>query len=222
MIFLLCKRLLRRRAVEVTVYLQCFLAAAFSTILCRGKANKFERPFTSHISSGMVFLQLRSALPLRLSKNCDCVPLIVTLPITGTTPWYPPRDTQSRGPSLLLTLVHIEQNVKSTSHVSYSFFNFGCKTTISFGIHRYAKCSSLRNKKLAVKGAPFFTILKGYFSRSQGHKLGYDLATYLLHQSSQFCVVPIFELPRSSPLCLYYRPKCVNLPKSLRYNNFFS
>lgn len=35
---------------------------------------------------------------------------------------------------------------KSTSHVSYSFFNFGCKTTISFGIHRYAKCSSLRNK----------------------------------------------------------------------------
>jgi hypothetical protein len=47
---------------------------------------------------------------------------------------------------LLLTLVHIEQNVKSTSHVSYSFFNSGCKTTISFGIHRYAKCSSLRNK----------------------------------------------------------------------------
>ena len=123
---------------------------------------------------------------------------------------------------LLLTLVHIEQNVKSTSHVSYSFFNLGCKTTISLGIHRYAKCSSLRNKKRAVKGASFFTILKGYFSRSQGHKLGYDLATYLLHQSSQFCVVPIFELPRSSPLCLYFRPKCVNLPKSLRYNNFFS
>ena len=47
---------------------------------------------------------------------------------------------------LLLTLVHIEQNVKSTSHVSYSFFNFGCKTTISFGVHRYAKYSSLRNK----------------------------------------------------------------------------
>ena len=23
---------------------------------------------------------------------------------------------------------------------------FGCKTTISFGIHHYAKCSSLRNK----------------------------------------------------------------------------
>ena len=47
---------------------------------------------------------------------------------------------------LLLTLVHIEQNVNSTSHVSYSVFNSGCKTTISFGIHRYAKCSSLRNK----------------------------------------------------------------------------
>ena len=53
-----------------------------------------------------------------------------------------------------LTLVHIEQNVKSTSHVFYSFFNFGCKTStsISFGIHRYAKCSSLRNKKLEVNG----------------------------------------------------------------------
>ena len=47
---------------------------------------------------------------------------------------------------LHLTLVHVEQNVESTSHVSYSFFNFGCKNTISFGIHRYAKCSSLRNK----------------------------------------------------------------------------
>ena len=75
---------------------------------------------------------------------------------------------------LLLTLVHIEQNVKSTSHVSYSFFNFGCKTTISFGIHRYAKCSSFRNKKLAVKGAPFFTIMRGNLTRLQGHKLGYE------------------------------------------------
>lgn len=45
---------------------------------------------------------------------------------------------------------------------------------ISFGIHRYAKCSSLRNKKLAVKGAPFFTILRGNFTRLQGHKLGYE------------------------------------------------
>ena len=32
------------------------------------------------------------------------------------------------------------------------FLNSGCKTTISFGIHRYAKCSSLRNKKLEVNG----------------------------------------------------------------------
>ena len=127
-----------------------------------------QLPFASHKVNGMLFLQL----------NWLWVPLIVTLPITGTIPWYPPRDTQFRGPSLLLTLVHIEQNVKSTSHVSYSFFNFGCKTTISFGVHQ------------------------GYFSRSQGHKLGYDLATYLLHQSSQFCVVPIFELPRFSPSCL--------------------
>ena len=142
------------------------------------KRNKFERPFTSHMSSGIVFLQL----------NWLCVPLIVTLPITGTIPWYPPRDTQSRGPSLLLTFVHIEQNVKSTSHVSYSFFNFGCKTTISFGVHRYAKYSSLRNKKRAVKGATFFPILQGLFTRIQGNKLGYDLATYLLHQSSPICI----------------------------------
>ena len=38
----------------------------------------------------------------------------------------------------------------------------------------YANCSSLRNKKLAVKGAPFFTILRGNFTRLQGHKLGYE------------------------------------------------
>ena len=31
------------------------------------------------------------------------------LPITGTMLWYPPRDTQYRGPSLLLTSVHVEQ-----------------------------------------------------------------------------------------------------------------
>ena len=30
---------------------------------------------------------------------------------------------------------------------------------ISFGIHHYAKYSSLRNKKQAVKGATFFLIL---------------------------------------------------------------
>ncbi len=55
-----------------------------------------------------------------------------------------------------LTLVHIEQNVECTSHVSYSVFNFGCKTTISFGVHRYAKYSSLRNKggttRLSISG----------------------------------------------------------------------
>jgi len=117
--FLPCKRLLRRRAVKVSVQLQGFLTPPFGAVLCRGKANKFERPFASHKANGMLFLQL----------NWLWVQLIVTRPITGTMPWYPPRDTQSRGPSLLLTLVHIEQNVKSTSHVSYSFFNFGCKTT---------------------------------------------------------------------------------------------
>ena len=55
------------------------------------------------------------------------------------------KNVTNKGEIVVLEL-HIEQNVKSTSHVSYSFFNFGCKTTISFGIHRYAKCSSLRNK----------------------------------------------------------------------------
>ena len=55
------------------------------------------------------------------------------------------KNVTNEGEIVVLEL-HIEQNVKSTSHVSYSVFNFGCKTTIYFGIHRYAKCSSLRNK----------------------------------------------------------------------------
>jgi len=46
-----------------------------------------------------------------------------------------------------------------------------------FGIHRYAKYSSLWNKKRAVKGASFFTILQGLFTRIQGNKLGYELET---------------------------------------------
>ena len=111
-------------------------SAISQSSVCAEIGGKVLLPFTSHMSSEIVLLQL----------NWLWVTLIVTLPITGTTPWYPPRDTQSRGPSLLLTLVYIEQNVKSTSHASYSFFNFGCKTTICFGIHRYAKCSSSRNK----------------------------------------------------------------------------
>ena len=104
------KGLLRRRAVKVSVQLQGFLAPSLRTVLCWGKANKFERPFASHRANGMLFKQLRSALPLRLSKNWLWVPLIVTLPITGTMPWYPPRVSQSRGSSLLLTSVHVEQN----------------------------------------------------------------------------------------------------------------
>ena len=55
---------------------------------------------------------------------------------------------------LLLTLVHVEQNVECTSHFLIPF-NYGCKTTVFWVIHRYAKCSSLRNKKRAVKGAVF-------------------------------------------------------------------
>ena len=43
------------------------------------------------------------------------------------------------------------QTIRNNGTLAYSqinsFFNFGCKTTISFGIHHYAKCSSLRNKK---------------------------------------------------------------------------
>ena len=52
--------------------------------------------------------------------------------------------------------VHVEQNVESTSHVSYSFFILGCKTTVFWVIHCYAKCSSLRNKggttRLSISG----------------------------------------------------------------------
>ena len=39
-----------------------------------------------------------------------------------------------------------DKEVAHILKVSRRFFNFGCKTTVSFGIHRYAKCSSLRNK----------------------------------------------------------------------------
>ena len=39
-----------------------------------------------------------------------------------------------------------DKEVAHILKVSRRFFNFGCKTTISFGIHCYAKCSSLRNK----------------------------------------------------------------------------
>ena len=75
-------------------------------------------------------------------------------------PWYPPRYTQSRGPSLLLTSVHVEQYWKCASaHVSYSFLNSGCKTTIFCWFHRYAKYSSLRNQKRVVRGASLCPVL---------------------------------------------------------------
>ena len=64
------------------------------------------------------------------------------------------------------------------------FFNFGCKTTISFGIHRYAKCSSLRNKKLAANRrlkvryfAQICVVALGKLTRLRVQFLGYDLAT---------------------------------------------
>ena len=39
-----------------------------------------------------------------------------------------------------------DREVAHILKVRRRFFNFGCKTTVSFGIHRYAKYSSLRNK----------------------------------------------------------------------------
>ena len=41
-------------------------------------------------------------------------------------------------------------------------------------------------------------------------------------QSSPICYLTQIELPRSSPSCLYFRPNCVNLPKSLRFYKLFS
>ena len=38
----------------------------------------------------------------------------------------------------------------------------------------------------------------------------------------QFAFSPQIELPRSSPLCLYFRSNCVNLPKSLSFYKLFS
>jgi excisionase family DNA binding protein len=51
---------------------------------------------------------------------------------------------------------------------------------------------------------------------------GYELETLLLHQSSPICFLLQFELPRFSLDCLYFRPNCVNLPKSLRFYKLFS
>jgi len=56
-------------------------------------------------------------------------------------------------------------------------FNFGCKTTMFFGIHRYAKYSSLWNKKRAVKGASFHLNLRCLLSLLRGLILGYELET---------------------------------------------
>ena len=65
----------------------------------------------------------------------------------------------------------LEIKTESNTH-----FSVECHTKILV-CFLMSKYSSLRNQKRAVKGASFFTILKGYFSRSQGHKLGYDLET---------------------------------------------
>ena len=80
-----------------------------------------QLPFTSHMSSIIVFLQL----------NCDWVPLIVTLPITGTTPFFS------------YSCSHRTECWKYFSFFLI-FLNFGCKTTIF--IHSYK-----RNKKLVAK-----------------------------------------------------------------------
>jgi len=101
---------------------------------------------TWRLCSSRLFRLLRWRSKIILQLNWLWVQLIVTLPITGTMPWYPPRDTQSRGPSLLLTSVHVEQYRKCASaHVSYLFLNSGCKTTIFSWFCRYARYSSLRN-----------------------------------------------------------------------------
>ena len=128
----------------------CALIISSSRLICKASLLRplAQLPFTSHMSRGIVFLQL----------NCDCVPLIVTLPITGTTPWYLPRDTQSRGPSLLLTLVHIEQNVKSTSHVPYSFLILAAKLLCflaSIAMQNIAVCG-IRNGRWKVRHSSLF------------------------------------------------------------------
>ena len=52
--------------------------------------------------------------------------------------------------------VHVEQNVECTSHFLTPFLILGCKTTVFWVIHRYAKCCTLRNKggttRLSISG----------------------------------------------------------------------
>ena len=71
------------------------------------------------------------------------MPLIVTRPITEPCIIAAPYQGALN--------VHVEQNVECTSHFLIPFLIFGCKTTVFWVIHRYAKCSSLRNKKQAAK-----------------------------------------------------------------------
>ncbi|MBR4481462.1 MAG: hypothetical protein IKO86_06130, partial [Prevotella sp.] len=72
-----------------------------------------------------------------------------------------------------------------TSHVSYSFLNFGCKTTMFFGIHRYAKYSSLRNKKRVTIWQPnSFTNLPKFAIRPKLDFLVFPLIAFILGRNA--------------------------------------
>ena len=208
LMFLPCERLLRRRAVKVMVQLQGLLVSPFGAVLCRGKANKFERPFASHKANGMLFLQL----------NWLWVQLIVTLPITGTMPWYPTRCYQHRG---LLP--------------SYSFLNSGCKTTIFSWFCRYAKYSSSWNQKLVVRDASLCPILPIRLTKfnwlqrpSRGFLLWQAAKPSPDKQPNYFFIPPRFAFslklnflvfPR---LAFYLRGFCVNSPNSVFCYSLFT
>ena len=106
---------LRLDVVQLAVNLQSLLASSFGTVLCWAKRTEFERPFTSHMSSGMDFLQL----------NWLWVPLIVTRPITEPCIIAAPYQGALN--------VHVEQNVECTSHFLIPFLIWAAKL-LSFGI----------------------------------------------------------------------------------------
>ena len=128
---------LRLDIVKVTVQLQGFLASPLGTVAFRIPQGQRNALLTTALGSAASLVE-----ELALG-TIDC---------NSVHYWH--------NAVLLLTSVHVEQYRKCASaHVSYSFLNSGCKTTIFSWFCRYAKYSSLRNQKRVVRGASLCPIL---------------------------------------------------------------
>ena len=137
---------------------------------------------------------------------------------------------------LILISIHVEQYRKCAStHVSYSFLNSGCKTTIFSWFCRYAKYNSLPNQKRVVRGALLCPVLP--IRLTKFNWLPRPSRGFLLRQAAKpspdkkpnyFFIPPKFafslklKFPIIPCLTFYLRLFCVNLLKSVRSINVFS